>query len=122
MASEICNWRGRSGRVYQYVVHSLPVVLRAGQLGNYIYTAAQAHNRWVPIYIGQGDLGDRVSENHHRSMCIKLKGATHVHTHTNLLEEDRLVEERDLLGSYRNAYEPYGCNRVAVSKPGVLLR
>jgi hypothetical protein len=65
---------------------------------------------WIPIYIGEGDLGDRVSENHHKSNCIKVRGATHVHVHLNPVESDRKVEETDLLANYLNAYMPIGCN------------
>lgn len=78
--------------------------------GNYIYTKLNTENHWVPIYIGQGDLSDRISPNHHKAECIERKGATHVHVHANANESKRLSEERDLLARYTQAYAPKGCN------------
>lgn len=64
----------------------------------------------MPIYIGEGNLADRISNDHHQAACIKKKGATHVHEHLNPKEDDRTAEEADLLANYTNAYEPNGCN------------
>jgi hypothetical protein len=108
--SDTCNWKGASGTSYNYHIHELPVGFNPNQPGNYIFTKLNSENRWIPIYIGQGDLGDRVSENHHQWTCIQRKGATHVHVHMNANEQSRLAEERDLLAYYTNAYAPNGCN------------
>jgi hypothetical protein len=105
-----CNWIGASGTLYRYFVHPLPQSFNAGQPGNYIFAKVNAENKWVPIYIGIGDLGDRVTDNHHQWACIRSKGATHVHVHLNAVESARLAEERDLLANYSNAYAPNGCN------------
>lgn len=105
-----CNWIGASGKLYRYFIHKLPTSFNANQPGNYIFTKVNAENKWVPIYIGQGDLGDRVSDDHHKWECIQRKGATHVHVHTNAIEDARLAEEKDLLANYKNAYAPNGCN------------
>jgi hypothetical protein len=105
----ICNWTGASGASYKFYIWELPVNFNEGQNGNYIYSKRNAAGRWVPIYIGQGDLKDR-SENHHKSSCISSKGATHIHVHLNSTENDRLTEEQDLLAFYKNAYTPLGCN------------
>jgi hypothetical protein len=105
----ICNWIGASGTSYKFYVWVLPVSFKENQNGNYIYSKKNAEGKWVPIYIGQGDLKDR-SENHHKASCINSKGATHVHVHLNPKEIDRLAEEKDLLGRYTNAYVPTGCN------------
>jgi hypothetical protein len=64
----------------------------------------------VPIYVGEGDLADRVSDEHHQAACIRKKGATHVHAHVNKLQKNRTDEETDLLAHYTNAYKPNGCN------------
>ncbi len=80
-----------------------------GQEGNYIY-AKLVNGRWRPIYIGEGDLGDRIGDNHHKARCIKEKEATHVHVHLNVNKENLKAEESDLLASYSQAYEPTGCN------------
>ena len=103
------NWSGASGKSYTYYVWPLPVHFDPTQNGNYIYSCVNEDNKWIPIYIGQGDLRDR-TENHHKAACIKRKGATHVHAHLNSVEADKLEEEQDLLANYANAYEPNGCN------------
>ena len=107
-------WKGASGRSYTYYVYAMPAGLNDGQDGNYVY-AKRLDGRWQPIYIGQGDLGERTDINaHHQSRCLKTKGATHVHARKNGGEADRLAEERDLLKAYPEAYQPIGCNE----KPG----
>jgi hypothetical protein len=103
------NWKGASGREYKYYIWELPANFDPNQDGNYIYSRLNENNRWVPIYIGQGDLKDR-TDNHHQATCIKRKGAAHIHVHLNAREQDRLAEERDLLANYTNAYQPNGCN------------
>lgn len=107
--SPTCAWIGASGVQYTYYIHELPVSFQEAY-GNYIYSKLNNENRWVPIYIGEGDLSDRVSTAHHRTTCIERKGATHVHVHTTGSKADGQAEEKDLLGNYGNAYEPYGCN------------
>ena len=107
---QTCNWLGQSGTSYTYQVWSLPQTFDPNQNGNYIYSKLSADNKWVPIYIGQGDLGDRIGPNHHAATCINSKGATHVHVHLNGRVEDRTAEESELLARYTNAYKPNGCN------------
>jgi len=106
------NWIGASGREYIYHIHSLPVNFNLNQPGNYIYAKANYSYEWIPVYIGQGDLGERISENHHQAECIRAKGATHVHVHLNASEANRVSEEKDLLENYTNAYKPNGCNEA----------
>jgi hypothetical protein len=105
----ICNWIGESGTSYKFYIWDLPVSFNENQNGNYIYSKKNTEGKWVPVYIGQGDLKDR-SEHHHKATCISSKGATHIHVHLNSKEADRLAEERDLLERYTNAYAPAGCN------------
>jgi hypothetical protein len=103
-------WNGASGQQYTYWIYALPAGINTGQDGNYIYTKV-VNNTWVPIYIGQGDLGDRTNiDQHHQSRCLRSQGATHVHAHKNARETDRIAEERDLLAGHPNAYQPTGCN------------
>jgi len=104
-----CTWTGKTGTTYTFEVWSLPANIKEGQDGNYIFAKAVTDN-WVPIYIGQGDLGERTNGSHHQQKCIDSKGATHVHVHLNAREEIRLAEEEDLLANYTNAYVPAGCN------------
>ncbi len=108
--SPTCTWTGASGTDYTYYIHELPVSFKQAY-GNYIYSKTSTKpNRWLPIYIGEGDLSDRISSGHHRADCIEKKGATHVHVHTTSSKEKGQTEEQDLLANYTNAYEPTGCN------------
>ena len=90
----------------------LPASFNEDQYGNYIYTRRNNEDRWVPIYIGEGDLGDRVSDNHHKAKCIKSKGATHVHVHLTANKKAGQAEEADLLARFTNALMPHGCNEA----------
>ena len=110
MARPKCAWIGKSKKEYSYGVFKLPVKFPQ-ELGNYIFTKKNIQNRWVPIYIGEGDLYERVSSgNHHQQNCIDSKGATHVHAHLTDDKKASVSEEADLLGHYTNAYKPNGCN------------
>ena len=108
MATPELYWIGASGTKYGYWSKQLPYSCDAGQNGNYILTKI-VNNVWVPIYIGQGDINDRVNDPIHYK-CAIGKGATHVHVHTNSTEKYRLDEERDLLNGHPSAYAPTGCN------------
>lgn len=107
--TDTCEWAGGSGTKYKYWWHALPFTYKTGQPGNYIY-AKIVQNQWVPIYIGEGDLGERVGPNHHKASCIQQKGATHIHGHTQGDQQARTAEETDLLSNYTQAYAPTGCN------------
>lgn len=109
-----CNWRGASGAVYTYHIWDLPAHLDRNQYGNYIYCKKDQWGTWIPIYIGEGDLADRISDQHHRISCIKTKGATHAHLHKTVDEQKGKYEEGDLLAAHPEAYVPNGCN----VKPG----
>ncbi len=110
--TKTCNWNGVSGSAYKYHVHKLPSSFGRGRYGNYIYTKLNANNHWVPIYIGEGDLGDRIGDGHHKAQCIKIMGATHVHVHTTGTKAQGTAEEKDLLANYKNAFAPSGCNEA----------
>jgi len=107
--TESCIWTGESGKEYTYHVYQLPHSFADDQDGNYIYTKTE-NQSYIPIYIGQGDLGDRIGPDHHQATCIANKGASHVHAHLNPNEQNRKKEEGDLLAIYTMAYSPTGCN------------
>ena len=109
-----CGWQGASGEKYTYYIRELPVSLRTGQDGNYVYAKKNRDGRWIPVYIGEGDLKERSGPGHHQATCIREKGATHFHCHLNADAVARRVEEADLLRRFTNAYAPQGCNE----KPG----
>lgn len=105
-----CDWLGASGTRYRFYVFPVPASFEAGQAGNYIYARRGPDRRWIPVYIGEGDLADRAGPSHHKARCIQRKGATHFHCHLNGGQEARRLEEADLLARYTNAFEPNGCN------------
>lgn len=110
--TKTCIWVGSSGNKYTYRVHKLPVSFNKDQYGNYIFARLNDKGKWVSIYIGEGDLGDRVSDNHHKAKCIISKGATHVHVHLTPSKTAGQAEEADLLAHYTNAFAPTGCNEA----------
>jgi hypothetical protein len=105
-----CTWTGASGVAYSYFIWELPADFGANQRGNYIFSKRNSTGKWVPIYIGEGDLATRISHSHHQARCLTESGATHVHVHLNPHEDSRKIEEDDLLNNYSNAYKPRGCN------------
>jgi len=107
---EICEWIGVAGQRYTYSIYDLPANFAHGEFGNYIFAKKSSDGQWIPIFIGQGELGVQVGEDHPQLKCIKEKGATHVHVHVNDSEWVRVSEEQDLLESHLNVYEPYACN------------
>jgi hypothetical protein len=72
-----CVWTGASGRKYSFYVYARHPRIIKGQMGGYIYAKID-QNTWLPIYIGQGDIGVRCTQSH-QIECIDSKGATHVH-------------------------------------------
>ena len=107
---ETFDWIGVDGQRYTYYVHDLPADFKEGKLGNYIFARKSEDGKWIPIYIGQGDLGVQIGTYHLQSKCIKDMGATHVHVHSNDSEWVRMSEEHDLLESHLKVFEPFGCN------------
>ena len=104
-----CVWTGASRTPYTYFVYPVSHRFAPNEVGNYIY-ARLADNAYHPIYIGEGELADRCSDQHHQAKQIASKGATHVHAHLNSVEAARKAEENDLLSVYTEAYAPIGCN------------
>ena len=110
-SSERCKWVGRSGLCYTYTVMELPCAVHAGQTGNFIFARKDSGGRWIPIYIGHGDLATACSPiNNDQWDSILTRRATHIHCHLNESQEAREQEQKDLLARYKNAFEPYGCN------------
>jgi hypothetical protein len=107
-------WSGARGAQYTYYIWKLPASIQSGSHGNYIYTRIGSDNIWAPLYIGQGDLGVHISENHRQISCINSKGAAYVHVHLNPNKQSRLSEARDILASYSQSYKPVGCNEKLI--------
>jgi len=107
---ETCEWIGLDGQRYEYSVHNLPTDFNPGKYGNYIFARKMNDGHWIPIYIGQGDLGVMIGKASPKLKCIKEMGATHVHVHQNDSEWIRTTEEHDLLENYLKVFKPFGCN------------
>ena len=105
---QIETWHGMSGKQWKYFVYPLPYSFAAKQKGNYIF-AKISDGGWAAIYIGEGDLKERVS-NPDQGDCITSKGATHIHVRLNADEQSRKDQEGDLLAGNSEAYVPIGCN------------
>jgi|SRR6516225_9592845 len=56
-----CTWTGASGKKYIYEIHERHPKLAPNEAGNYIYAKMDEHRRWVPIYIGEGNLTQRAA-------------------------------------------------------------
>lgn len=106
-----CTWTGASRKKYVYDVHGLRLDIPPNEPGNFIYAKMDEQHRWIPVYIGQGNLTQLATVDPDRMACVALKGATHVHIHVNFDKEDRLAEVEDLLAEFPQAYAPQGCNQ-----------
>ncbi len=113
---ETSEWIGVDGQRYKYSIHDLPTDFEPGKYGNYIFARKSNDGHWIPIYIGQGDLGVLIAKASPQLKCIEEMGATHVHVHQNDSEWIRTTEEHDLLESYLKVFKPFGCNFKAEEK------
>ena len=109
MTDETSLWVGESGAQYLYYVYERhPDVPK--RMGIFIYSKKNQEDLWTPVFIGQGDLSIRSSDNPELIARIDAKGATHVLLRVNSDEADRKGEIADLLKRYQNAFEPDGCH------------
>jgi hypothetical protein len=94
-----------SGKKYVYDVRPRePARARAYRgPGNFIWAKMDEHRRWVPVYIGAGDLTQCAAEEPQAAKYVDAEGATHVHIHANFDRESRLAEARDLLENFPEA-------------------
>ena len=105
-----CTWTGASGKMYVYEIYARHPKLTPNEPGNFIYTKMDEHKRWLPIYIGEGNLTQRAGPDPRGVACIDAKGATHVHVRVNYSRDDRVAEVKDLLENFPQAFAPEGCN------------
>jgi hypothetical protein len=75
--------------------------------------------RWVPVYIGQGNLKEQVSDKIQVARARK-KGASHILARTNPNEQLRRVEAHDMLAGHPEACAPTGCNENKSVTPAPL--
>lgn len=109
-----CTWIGASGKMYIYQVHARHPQLAPNEPGNFIYAKMNEHKKWLPIYIGEGNLTQRAGVDPRSLECINAKGATHVHVHVNYERKARFAEVKDLLENFPQVYSPDGCNKKEI--------
>jgi hypothetical protein len=105
-----CTWTGASGNKYVYEIYARHAKLPSNEPGNFIYARLDEHHRWIPVFIGHGDLAQQAEAEPRIVKCIDAKGATHVHLHPNYSQDKRLAEKIDPLENFPQAYLPDGCN------------
>ncbi len=93
------DWEGKSGKTYKYWIYKIGHPMQA-KGGNYIFAKETSPGYFVPIYVGQTENLDLRFDNHHKKDCITRAAATHIHTHLNAAERDRLDEETDLIAKW----------------------
>ena len=67
--ADTLNWVGASGRSYSYEIFELPVSFGRRQFGNYVLAKHGKGGRWIPLYVGEGDLAKRISPDHYKARC-----------------------------------------------------
>ncbi|MGA9852113.1 MAG: hypothetical protein WBR15_04215 [Gammaproteobacteria bacterium] len=115
----IYSFRGASGTNYSYYAFGMDFRPKDSQFGNYMFARQSSEGRWVPVYIGQGNLKERVNDQAHISL-VRKKGATHILARMNPNEQLRRVEELDMLAGHPEACVPTGCNENKSVKPAPL--
>ena len=113
------NFCGASGADYSYYVFPLNFVPKDNQFYNYMFASLSSEGDWNPVFIGQGDLKEYVTDPAH-IRSVKLKGATNLLAHMSPHAQQRRAEELDMLGGHPQAYEPTGCNRNTLVNAALL--
>lgn len=108
---QIVTWKGKSGTPYDFEAHPKGTTFKNVDR-NYIF-AQETQSGWNTIYIGEGNLKDRMQDKEHLD-CATKKGFTHYHVHTNSDEENRKFEETDLMSKHIGClFENGGCNKTS---------
>ncbi len=96
------TWTGTSGREYTYRIYRIGTSFK-DEPGNYMFLKETKPHRYRSVYVGEtGSLDDRLSnpEAHHKRLCTKREGATHICVHINSKgEKARKAEEADLISA-----------------------
>lgn len=119
MAIQSSKFQGASGTTYAYYVFPLDFSPKDDQFGNYMLARQSQEGRWIPVFIGQGNLKERVRDKAHVRRA-QQKGATHILARVNQNEQLRRVEERDMLVAHPEACLPTGCNEKMFAKAAPL--
>ena len=69
MTIAISKFQGTSGTTYSYYVFPLDFRPKDDQFGNYMLARQSDEGRWIPVYIGEGNLKMRVMDKTHMRLA-----------------------------------------------------
>jgi len=119
MNQHACSFRGASGADYGYYVFSPNFKPDDNRFYNYLFASLSAEGGWIPLFIGQGDLQQYLSDQAHVQE-VALNGATHVLAHVSPHEQQRRMEALDMLASHPQAHAFSGCNVGSLASAALL--
>lgn len=102
MAERTILWHGFSGKEYKYWIYDIDYNSFDPVPANYIFAKETKPKSHDAIYIGETeDISERF-DYHHKMVCIKRNGATHIHAHKSSKDKSvRVAEEQDLIRKWR---------------------
>ncbi len=106
--NEDSTWIVSNNKSYTFKDYSIDHVFDDKLVGNYIF-AKRYNNRLKAIYIGEGEIKNRVSYRINDG-CVIRKGADVICVMENYNESSRKQIESDLLATNIDSYSPTGCN------------
>jgi len=109
MHQHTSSFSGASGADYSDNVFPTNFTPQDKQFYNYMFASLSSEGRWIPVFIGQGDLKQYLSDQ------ALVRGAahtrsTHVLAHISPDGQQRRTEASDMLASYPQALALSGCN------------
>jgi hypothetical protein len=110
MNQHTSSFHGASGAEYDYCVFSKGFKPNDDQYYNYMFASLSPEGNWLPVFIGQGDLKQYLSDRLH-VRSIAPAGSSHVLAHMNPDGQRRRMEALDMLASHPQVHAFTGCNR-----------
>ena len=120
------SFYGASSTEYSYRVFSQNFEPEGNQFYNYIFASLSSEGSWIPVFIGQGNLKQYLSDQAHvREVAltsvthvsdqthireVALTRVTHVLAHLSPDERQRRMEASDMLANHPHAHEFTGSN------------
>jgi len=110
------SFSGASGTDYSYGVFPQNFVPQDQQFYNYMFASLSPEGRWIPAFIGQGDLKRYLSDQTH-VRGVAHSRSTHVLAHISPDAQQRRMEASDMLASHPQALALSGIS-LGAAKPG----
>ena len=107
------SFSGASGADYSYGVFSANFTPQDKQFYNYMFASLSPEGRWIPAFIGQGDLKQYLSDQAQVRGLAHTR-STHVLAHISPNEQQRRMEASDMLASHPQALALSGSNLGAL--------